>query len=114
MLITISRIYQINPYLCLIKLKQMETPTKQKRQRIIKSNIDKMIVDKRKELFDGLSKFEIALLKIKSDINKLSSDISIRQFVGKEDFQTHIVQDRWMFGLIISMQIGIFVKLFLN
>jgi len=28
----------------------------------------------------------------------------------KDDFHDHVVQDRWMFGLMITMLVGIFIK----
>lgn len=51
---------------------------------------------------------------LKEDINKVGIEISVKQLVAKEDFESHVFQDRWMFGIIITMLIGIFIKLFFN
>jgi hypothetical protein len=32
----------------------------------------------------------------------------------KEDFKSHVIADRWFFGLILTTVIGIFIKLVVN
>lgn len=51
---------------------------------------------------------------IKDDLKNLSNEIDTKTLVQKVDFDAHIVHDRWMFGILITMLVGIFIKLFFN
>lgn len=61
-------------------------------------------------------KTNIALIKQKTEFieEKLTSFIesySVVKLVTNEEFKAHSTQDRWMFALIITILIGIFVKI---
>jgi len=42
---------------------------------------------------------------------KQNSEYRIRMNGLKEEFKGHVIQDRWMFGLLVTILIGVFVKL---
>lgn len=58
---------------------------------------------------------DIALIKQKAEFveSKVTEIISTlgNKTINKKDFDDHIVQDRWMFGIVVTMLIFILGKL---
>ena len=44
---------------------------------------------------------------------RCNSEHRIRMNGIKEEFKGHVVQDRWLFGLIITLIVGLFIKIVL-
>ena len=76
-------------------------------------------------MYDEEVKTAIALIKQKSEfieskLEELVGEIKTLTLkldtnsVTKDDFDRHNVQDRWMFGIIITIVIGIFIKVMFN
>ena len=78
---------------------------------------------RRRGMYDEEVKTAIALIKQKSefieekliehiqDFSDFKSKFDVTKIASKDDLDKHGNQDRWMFGLIITLIIGIFVKL---
>ena len=57
-------------------------------------------------------KMDIALIKQKIEflVEKIES-IAENQ-IPRRQFEDHIISDRWMFGIIVTLVVGVIVKLF--
>ena len=60
-----------------------------------------------KDLIEGQNKMLTSVV----DQVKYNTEHRIRMNGIKDSFHGHVVQDRWLFGLIITMIIGLFVKI---
>lgn len=50
--------------------------------------------------------------EIKDVVNKITIKFESNMFVSKDDFDRHNIQDRWLFGIIITIMLGL--KLFIH
>ncbi len=57
---------------------------------------------------------EEKILHLSKKIDSFGEVFFEGELVKKKDLETHNIQDRWMFGILISMMIGIFIKMFFN
>ena len=68
-------------------------------------------------MYDEEIKIDIALIKQKMEfVEEAVSSLkgSIDKIVTKDEFETHNLQDKWLFGIIITILIGTLVKMFFN
>lgn len=55
--------------------------------------------------------FEKAMLTMASDIKELKTILQGDNILKKDAFDGHVIQDRWMFGITVTMLVFIFGKL---
>jgi len=65
-----------------------------------------------KLLSDHIEETKASFNDIKELVRALTLKIDSNS-VQKDVFEDHVKQDRWMFGLLVTMQLGILVKMFL-
>ena len=57
---------------------------------------------------------EIKIQLIINDMEEVKSVLNNRENLKKKDLEIHATQDRWMFGLVITLLICIFTKLIIS
>lgn len=73
-------------------------------------------------MYDEDIKTDIALIRQKTEfIEQIVKEfrdrfdsIALNSISTKKAFEEHVIQDRWMFGILVTILVGIFIKMFFN